>query len=240
MILACLGHGPETLIELLDSEIPEAVGLAFFAMVLDADNAGSIFVIFNVSGDDSVDFNLEVVALAGDAVGIPVVAFEGIASALTEGGFTFFITAFRADEPLSAALIIQAARPVAWGAINFSLVTEDFIRFDVSAEHEAAIRSSFGEENIALEDKIRVGLFGDEEKFLISGEVEFAIDDFDFPPFVWIFPTVGCFTIEELGPLIFFSRGFFVGGFWLITASEEEGGTGKSDREEGVLHGGEC
>ena len=73
------------LLQLLNAEVAKFVGLAFFSVMLDADYAFRIGGVFDVGGDDSIDFNADLIAFATDAVGIPVVAFEGIAGALATG-----------------------------------------------------------------------------------------------------------------------------------------------------------
>lgn len=176
-------------------------------MVLDADDSAGVFVIFDVRGDDSVDFDFDAVAFASDAVGVPFVSLKGVASALAEGGYALFVGNFSdpdgADEPLATAFVIKSARPVSLGAIDFGLVSEDLVRFDVSAEHEATVGLAGWEEDIAFEDEVRVGLIGDEEEFLVAREVELAIDDFDFSPVVRIVPAFSGLAVEEGGP--FFS-----------------------------------
>jgi hypothetical protein len=91
----------------------------------------------------------------------------------------------------------------------------------MSAEHEAAVGRSPGKENVSFEDEVGVLFFGDEEELFVTGEVEFAIDDFHFAPVIWIIPTFGGFTVKESGP--------FVGGrgidglvFFLAAVGEEE------------------
>jgi len=163
----------------------------------------------------------------GDAVGVPFVSFKGVARALAEGGYAFLVGDFAdsdgADEPLATAFIIESAGPVPLGAIDFGLVSEDLVRLDVSAEHEAAVCLSFWEEDVAFEDEVRVGFIGNEEEFFVASEVEFAIDDFDFSPVVGIVPALSGLAVEEGGPL--FSGGGLDG--WRIffpALSEGKGG----------------
>jgi len=152
----------------------------------------------DLGGDDAVDLDLDFVAFAGDAVGIPVVALEGVTSAFAEGGFVLRIPLDRTDEPLSASFVVESARPSAVRiAIDFGLVAEDFVGLAMGAEHEATVGFAFGEENVGLEDEIAVGFFGDEKEFLVGFKVDFAIDDFSDSPFIGVFPAVEGFAIEE-------------------------------------------
>ncbi len=171
-------------------------------MVLDANDSAGVLAVFDIGGDDSVDFDLEAVALASDAVGVPVVAFEGVSGAFGEGGYAFFVLLVGADEPGTAAFVVESAGPVARGAIDFGLITEDIVGFDMGPEHETAVGSTCGEEDVAFEYEIGIGLIGDEEKLFVGSEVEFAIDHFNFTPLVGVVPTVGGFAIEEGGPFV--------------------------------------
>ena len=214
-------------LEFLNAEVTKAVGLAFFSVVLDPDDAAGVLAVFNVGGDDSVDFDLEAITLAGNTVGVPVVAFEGVAGAFGEGGFAFFVISDGADEPLAATFVVESTGPVALGAIDFGLVAEDIVGFDIGAEHEAAVGLSGREEDVAFEDEVGVGLVGDEEEFFVSGEVEFTIDDFDLSPVVGIVQTVGGLAVEEGGPFVG-GRGIDGSGFFLAAVGEGEG----SEREK--------
>ena len=172
-------------------------------MVLDAEDAAGILVVLDVGGDNAVDLDFDVVAFAGDAVGVPVVALEGLSSAFEEGGFAFFVATLGTDEPLAASFIVKAAGPVARAAIDFGLVAEDFVGLGVSPEHEAAVGRSLGQEDFALKNEVGVFLFGDEEEFLVSSEVKLAINDFDFAPLVGIGPAGECLAIGERSEAVF-------------------------------------
>ena len=70
-------------------------------------------------------------------------------------------------------------------------------------EHEAAVSLSCGEEDLAFEDEVGVFFLGDEEEFLVGGEMEFAVDDFDLAPFIRIGPTGGRLAAGEGSEAIF-------------------------------------
>ena len=186
------------LLQLLNAEVAKFVGLAFFSVMLDADYAFRIGGVFDVGGDDSIDFNADLIAFATDAVGIPVVAFEGIAGALAEGGFAFFVAFDRTSKPHAAAFVVETTGPFAiYIAIDFSLVAEYFVFFCMGAKHKAAIGLARWQENFAFENEIAVGFFGNEKELLIAGEVNLVTYDFGLAPGVGIFPAIESFSIEE-------------------------------------------
>ena len=186
------------LLQLLNPQVAKFVGLTFFAVVLDADDAFCIGGIFDVSGNDAVDFDADFFAFATDAVGIPVVTFEGIAGALAEGGFAFFIAFNGAGKPHATTFIVETTGPFSVRvAIDFCLVAEDFVLGCMSTEHEAAVGLSGGEKNFALENEIAVGFFGNEKELLGAGEVDLITYDFGLAPGVGIFPAIESFSIEE-------------------------------------------
>jgi hypothetical protein len=131
-------------IQRLDAQVAELVGLSFFAVVLDTYRAGGILVVDDVGSGDTIDFDLDARTLAGDAVSVPLVTFEGIARALFEFRLACGIALDRADEPHSPGFVVESAGPGALGvAIDFALITEDFVRLDVGAEHESAVSLAF-------------------------------------------------------------------------------------------------
>jgi len=73
----------------------------------------------------------------------------------------------------------------------------------VGTEHEAAVSLSCREEDLALEDEVGVFFLGDEKEFLVGGEVEFAVDDFDLAPFIRVGPTGGRLAAGERSETIF-------------------------------------
>jgi peroxiredoxin len=187
-----------SLLQFLDPQVAEFVGLAFLAVVLDGQHATGVHVIFHIGGDHPVDFDFEFLALAGDAVGVPVIAFEGIASALAEGFHAFGIGLDRADEPHAAALVIQTAGPLALRiAINLGLVTIDFVGLHVSAEHEAAVGFAFRKQDIAFKDEVAVGFLRDDKEFFVASQMDLAIDHFDGAPLVRIAPAGHGLAIEK-------------------------------------------
>lgn len=211
--------------EFLEPKIAELVGLAFFAVVLDADDAAGVLVVVDVGGDDAIDLDPDVGAFAGDAVGVPVVAFEGVSGAFAECGLAFGVALDGADEPGAAAFVVESAGPFALGvAIDLGLVSENLVRLGVGTEHEAAVGGTLREEDFSFEDEVAVGVFGDEEELAVSGEVDLAIDDVDLAPGVWVFPAGGGSPIEERFEIRFF------GG-----AGDEGGGEG--DEEGFGRHG---
>jgi imidazole glycerol phosphate synthase subunit HisF len=46
-------------------------------VVLDADVAAGVGVVLDVGDRDSVDFDIDAIAAAGDLVTVPIIAFEG-------------------------------------------------------------------------------------------------------------------------------------------------------------------
>lgn len=186
------------LLQLLDAEITEFVGFTLLPVVLDADDAFCVLRILDFGGDHTIDFDADFIALATDAVGVPVVALEGIACALAKFCFAGLIALDRAGEPHTATFIVEATGPFSVRVtIDFRLVAEDFVFFCMRAEHEAAVGLSGGEENLAFEDEIAVCFLGNEEKLLVAREMDFIADNFGFTPSVGIFPAVESFAIEE-------------------------------------------
>lgn len=113
-------------------------------MVLDGDESFGVFRVTDVAGDDSVDFNDDVIAFAGDAIGIPAVALEGVSGTGAESGYAFFVAFDGIDEPLAAAFIIESAGPAAfWVAIDFCLIAECAFFTHLAAEKEAAVGFAF-------------------------------------------------------------------------------------------------
>lgn len=233
------------LLQLFDAKVAEAIDGTFFAVVLDGDGAAGIEIVFDFGGDDAVDFDFDFVAFAGDAVGVPVVAFEGVASAGAEGGDAFSVDGFlfgevffggaffqldvdRADEPHATAFVVESAGPLAvFIAIDFGLVAVNFVGFDETAEDEAAIGFAFGEMHIAFKDEVAVGFFGDDEEFLFAAEVDFAINDFGFAPFVGVFPAIESFAVEKVDETVIGLCGEGDGG--------EQDGSEKGASEHGVV-----
>ena len=106
------------LFDFFDPKVTELVGLTFLAVVLNANDAAGVLVVRDVGGHDAVDFDFDVIAFASDAVGVPVVAFEGFSSAPEEGCDTFLVAFFRADEPLAPTLVVETAGPITGTAIH--------------------------------------------------------------------------------------------------------------------------
>ena len=73
----------------------------------------------------------------------------------------------------------------------------------MGAEHEPAVGFSFGEEDFAFEDEVGEFLLGDEEEFLVAGEVKLAVDDLDLAPFVGVGPTCEGFAVGKRGEAVF-------------------------------------
>ena len=88
-------------------------------MVLDGDGACRIHAVLDISGGHPVDLDLDFRAFAGDAVFVPVIAFEAVAGTLAEGllvrlggGFLLrcdLVSGWldRADEPHAASFVIE-------------------------------------------------------------------------------------------------------------------------------------
>ena len=73
----------------------------------------------------------------------------------------------------------------------------------MGTEHEAAVGLSCREEDLTFEDEVGVFFLGDEEEFLVGGEMEFAVDDFDLSPLIRIGPTGGRLSAGEGSEAIF-------------------------------------
>lgn len=218
-------------LELLHAEIAEAVGLSFFSVVLDPDCAGSIRIVVDLGGDHSIDLDLEVIALTGDSVGVPVTTFKGVARSLAEGSFAFLIATLRTDEPLATSFVIKPAGPVPWRAVDFGLITEDLVGFNIGPKHHSAVCGAVGKKNVHFEDKVRIALFGDEEKFAIASEMNLAVSNFDRTPIVGILPALGGFPVEKRSPLFLRGRRIVLGSLLLVAVCEEESSDGKWEKK---------
>ena len=67
----------------------------------------------------------------------------------------------------------------------------------MGAEHEAAVGLAFRKEDFAFENKVAVGLFGDDEELFVAREVDFAIHDLNLAPLIRIAPAGHGLAIEE-------------------------------------------
>jgi hypothetical protein len=70
--------------------------------MLDADDSTGVHAIFHLTGHDSVDFDLQFVAVARGSIGVPVIPLQGTTPTGAECIFTFFVPFNRADEPEAA------------------------------------------------------------------------------------------------------------------------------------------
>lgn len=158
------------LLQFLDAQIAELVGLAFFAVVLDADDAACVHVVLDLRGDHAVDFDFDFVTHASDAVAVPFIALEGVAGAGLESGLAGGVALDRTCEPHAAALVVEPAGPAAFRvAIDLALVAENLVWRGMSAEHEATVCRAGREQHFSFKHEVRVGLLGDEEKLFVCG-----------------------------------------------------------------------
>ena len=193
----------------LDPQVAEAVGSSFFAVVLDSDGAGGVAVIGDVGGGDAVDFDFNLPAIAGDAVGVPVVAFEGSGGTGFEGGLGGGIALDRADEPHAQSFIIEAAGPHTFNVpIHLCLVSSDAVGFYPAAEYEAAVRFAFGQVDIAFKNEVGVGFCGAEKKLFLRRELDLAIHHFRLAKGVGVGPSVEGLAVEKG------QKAFSGGGGW--------------------------
>ncbi len=218
------------LFEFANAEISKPVNLALFAVMLESDGAAGIHTVVDVGGHDAVDLDLKVISFASDAVGVPVGSAEGGAQAFGEGLLAFWVALNGADKPHTAAFIVEAARPVARGAIDLCLVAEDLVGLDVCAEHESAVGLSFGEQHVAFEYKISEALFCHQKELLFGLESDLSILHENLAPGVRVLPPCGRLSIKQR------HHGFRIGR-GLQSTGEGEKKTGECRKMESSEHG---
>lgn len=161
-------------------------GFSFFADAVDlkGDKAGLCHGVAEVSGGDTIDPCLDVVAYGADHDFVPCVFFEC---------FLCFGVVFEVVKPATAAFIINASGPGAIGGVDFDLIAVDaavLIIFErVGADLHTRVESRINFEFI-LEDEVAVDFFGGEEGVGCVGDG--SADDGS------VFDAVFCFAAEDV------------------------------------------
>ena len=185
------------LLKLFNPKVAEPVELAFFTVMLERNDTGSIHRVVHLGGGDTVYFDFDVPPFAGDAVSVPPVAFECLPGPLTERSLALRIALDRADKPHPSALVVKTARPVPWRAVHLGLVTINLVGFGMGSEHKTTVCSAFRQKHFPLEDEVRIAFLRDDKKLLFTREMDLAVHDLCLAPRVRILPAGEGFPVKK-------------------------------------------